>query len=107
MRAILGVSVCDAMTNISDDDPLRLKRKLKKPNEPITIDTIEDGLDRVALAMEKAGPRGEVYLPIYERLEAELAKAKERDDRLQAQEFVPHALCKNTRSRSRFRAYRR
>jgi hypothetical protein len=45
----------------------------------ITVADIETGLYRVALAMERAGKRGEVYLPIYERLEEELAALKEKE----------------------------
>lgn len=48
----------------------------------ITADTIEDALDRVALAMDKAGPQGAAYLPIYERLEAELVTVQANDNRL-------------------------
>jgi predicted DNA-binding transcriptional regulator AlpA len=70
------------MTNTSDDASPLSKRKSKKPDTPkITIDTIEDGLDRVALAMDKAGLQGAAYLPIYERLEAELEILKAKDDR--------------------------
>jgi hypothetical protein len=43
---------------------------------------IEAALDRVALAMQKAGKNGITYLPIYERLEAELAAVSEKEDRM-------------------------
>lgn len=43
---------------------------------------IEKALDRVALAMERAGKNGDVYLPIYERLESELVIEREKEDRL-------------------------
>lgn len=36
-------------------------------------------LDRVALAMHRAGKRGEVYLPIFERLESELAALQAKE----------------------------
>lgn len=45
----------------------------------ITAAAIETGLYRVALAMERSGKKGEVYLPIYERLEVELAAMKEKE----------------------------
>lgn len=46
---------------------------------PITIDTIERHLDRLAGIIDKAGNQGAVYLPIYERLETELEKLKAKD----------------------------
>lgn len=47
-------------------------------DETITVAKLEWCLDRVALAMQKAGKDGDEYLPIYERLERELVSAKER-----------------------------
>jgi hypothetical protein len=44
---------------------------------------IEAALDRLALVMERAGKRGDVYLPIYERLEEELAVVQAKDARMQ------------------------
>lgn len=43
---------------------------------PVTIERIERAMDEVALAIDMAGDRGDVYLPIFERLvqEAELAR---------------------------------
>ena len=35
---------------------------------PVTIEDIEFAMDEVALAIDMAGAKGEVYLPIYERL---------------------------------------
>jgi len=42
----------------------------------ITIETLERCLDRLAIAMERAPQGGEVYLPIFERLEAEIETKK-------------------------------
>ena len=39
---------------------------------PVTIEDIEFAMDEVALAIDMAGAKGVVYLPIYERLEREL-----------------------------------
>jgi hypothetical protein len=44
---------------------------------------IETALDRLALVMERAGKRGDVYLPIYERLEEELAVVQVKDARME------------------------
>lgn len=46
--------------------------------EPITAAEWERCLDRLALEMQRVGKRGIAYLPIYERLESEIAAAKER-----------------------------
>jgi hypothetical protein len=48
----------------------------------ITVDVLEKCLDRVALAIDQAGDKGAVYLPIYDRLEAELKALKDKEDRL-------------------------
>lgn len=59
--------------------------------EPTTAAAIETGLYRVALAMKRAGKRGEVYLPVYERLEAELAALKARQSAMTTEdEDKPH-----------------
>ena len=49
---------------------------------PITVDVLEKCLDRVALAIHQAGGKGAVYLPIYDRLEAELKTFKDKEDRV-------------------------
>jgi hypothetical protein len=36
----------------------------------------------VALAIDQAGDKGAVYLPIYDRLEAELNALKDKEDRV-------------------------
>jgi hypothetical protein len=43
---------------------------------------IEAALDRLALVMERAGKRGDLYLPIYERLEEELAIVQVKEARI-------------------------
>lgn len=48
----------------------------------ITADVLEKCLDRVALAIDQAGDKGAVYLPIYDRLEAELKALKDNEDRV-------------------------
>jgi hypothetical protein len=47
-------------------------------SKPITLAKLERSIDRVALAMRRAGKKGEVYFPIFERLESEIAAAKGR-----------------------------
>ena len=42
----------------------------------ITIDVLERCLDRLAIAMQRATQGGEIYLPIFERLEAEIEAKK-------------------------------
>jgi hypothetical protein len=44
--------------------------------EPITIDLLERCLDRLAVVMARAPQGGEVYLPIWERFEAEMEAKK-------------------------------
>lgn len=48
----------------------------------ITVDVLEKCLDRVALAIDQAGDRGAVYLPIYDRLEVELKLLKDKAERV-------------------------
>jgi len=45
-------------------------------DEPITIDLLERCLDRLVIAMKRAPQGGEVYLPIWKRLEAEIEARK-------------------------------
>ncbi len=49
---------------------------------PITVDVLEKCLDRVALLIAESGEKGAVYLPIYDRLEAELIALKAKEDRM-------------------------
>jgi hypothetical protein len=44
---------------------------------------LEKCLDRVALAIDRAGKRGAVYLPIYERIEAELDTLRAKEERME------------------------
>jgi hypothetical protein len=48
----------------------------------VTVDVLEKCLDRIALLITESGDKGAVYLPIYDRLEAELAALKAKDDRM-------------------------
>jgi hypothetical protein len=52
-------------------------------SEPITLAKLERSIDRVALAMRRAGKKGEVYLPIFERLESEIAAARAKEATLE------------------------
>jgi hypothetical protein len=38
----------------------------------ITVEALERGLDRLALAMQRAPKSGEVYLALFERIEREI-----------------------------------
>ena len=51
---------------------------------PVTIERIERAMDEVALAIDMAGDRGAVYLPIYERLERQLLTLRERQSTISA-----------------------
>ncbi|WP_315743178.1 MULTISPECIES: hypothetical protein [unclassified Bradyrhizobium] len=42
----------------------------------ITVELLERCLDRLAIAMQRAPQGGEVYLPLYERLEREIEAKK-------------------------------
>ena len=48
----------------------------------ITVAVLEKCLDRVALLITESRDKGAVYLPIYDRLEAELEALKTREDRM-------------------------
>ncbi|RZN11007.1 hypothetical protein CWO91_10315 [Bradyrhizobium genosp. SA-3] len=52
-------------------------------DNPITVARLEWCLDRLALVMHRAGKKAEVYLPIYERLESELAAFEAREAKLE------------------------
>jgi hypothetical protein len=58
--------------------PERRIRAIRKisADEPITVDVLERCLDRLAFAMQRAPQGGEVYLPLYERLEADIEARK-------------------------------
>lgn len=78
---------------------------------PVTIEDIEFAMDEVALAIDMAGAKGAVYLPIFERLERELAcrrrsltsldLARERARRLDA-ERLPHMRSPRQLSRNTY-----
>ena len=51
---------------------------------PVTIEDIEFAMDEVALAIDMAGAKGAVYLPIFERLERELLALRERQSTMSA-----------------------
>lgn len=44
----------------------------------VTVERIERAMDELALAIDMAGDKGTVYLPIYERLERELQLARQK-----------------------------
>jgi hypothetical protein len=48
----------------------------------ITTDILEKCLDRLALLIAESGDNGAAYLPIYDRLEAELAALTVKEDRM-------------------------
>ncbi|WFT91276.1 hypothetical protein QA633_23170 [Bradyrhizobium barranii] len=52
-------------------------------DEPITADLLERCLDRLAYAMHRAPMGGEVYLPIWERLESEIDALKKKEAMLE------------------------
>lgn len=49
---------------------------------PVTVERIERAMDEVALAIDMAGDRGTVYLPIFERLERELQACRAKQTTL-------------------------
>jgi hypothetical protein len=49
----------------------------------VSVEILEKCLDRVALAIDRAGKRGAVYLPIYERIEAELDTFRAKEERME------------------------
>jgi hypothetical protein len=48
----------------------------------ITVDILERCLDRMALLITESGDKGVAYLPVYERLETELAELAAKQDRM-------------------------
>ncbi|PDT64905.1 hypothetical protein CO683_35275 [Bradyrhizobium ottawaense] len=54
-----------------------------KDGDPITVATLEWCLDRLAYEMHRAPQGPEVYLPLFERLESELAVLKAKEDMLE------------------------
>ena len=54
----------------------------KKPRVEVSTEVLENCLDRLALVIDRAGKRGAVYLPIYERIETELDALRAEEDRM-------------------------
>lgn len=55
----------------------------KKICVEVSVEALEKHLDRLALAIDRAGKRGAVYLPIYERIEAELEELRAKEARME------------------------
>jgi hypothetical protein len=49
----------------------------------VSIEVLEKCLDRLALVIDRAGKRGTVNLPIYERIEAELDALRAKEERME------------------------
>jgi len=49
----------------------------------VSVEVLEKHLDRLALAIDRAGKRGAIYLPIYERIEAELDALRAKEERME------------------------
>jgi hypothetical protein len=58
--------------------PLRSKIRVEA-----SVEVLEKHLDRLALAIDRGGKRGVVYLPIYERIEAELDALRAKEERME------------------------
>jgi hypothetical protein len=59
-----------------------LERSRRVPVKVVTVEVLQQCLDRVALLIAQSGDKGVVYLPIYERLESELSLLQSQQDRL-------------------------
>jgi hypothetical protein len=49
----------------------------------LSVELVEKHLDRLALAINRAGRRGAVYLPIYQRIEAKLEELRADEARME------------------------
>jgi hypothetical protein len=49
----------------------------------VNVEVLEKHLDRLALAIDRAGKRGALYLPIYERIEAKLEELRAEEARME------------------------
>ena len=49
----------------------------------VSVEVLEKHLDRLALAIDRAGKRGEMYLSIYERIEAKLEELRAKEARME------------------------
>ncbi|WP_316233390.1 hypothetical protein [Bradyrhizobium sp. SZCCHNPS2010] len=74
-EVVLGpsdIELCvKALRNHARDGRPRAIRKISADG-PITVDLLERCLDRLALAMHRAPQGGDVYLPLWDRLEQEI-----------------------------------
>jgi hypothetical protein len=59
-----------------------LEQSRRVPVKVLTVEVLQQCLDRVALLISQSGDKGVVYLPIYERLESELSLLQSQEDRL-------------------------
>lgn len=50
------------------------------PGQPITVETLETALDRLAVIMSEAPDEGVAYLPIWHRIERELEALRGQHD---------------------------
>ncbi len=55
----------------------------QKTRDEVSIEILEKHLDRLALAISRAGKCGAMYLPIYERIEAELDALRAKEERME------------------------
>ena len=62
-------------------DRARMAGRTRGGSVAITAAVLEKCLDRVALLIAESGDKGAVYLPIYDRLEAELEALKAKEER--------------------------
>jgi hypothetical protein len=53
------------------------------PPIEVSVEVLEKHLDRLALAIDRAGKRGVMYLPIFERIEAKLEELKGKQARVE------------------------
>jgi hypothetical protein len=60
-----------------------MSRRPRQP-EPVTAERIEKALDGLAQIMVDAGAAGRAYLPLFQRLERELAEMRAVDDAMAA-----------------------
>ena len=49
----------------------------------VDVEVLEKHLDRLALAIDRAGKRGAMYLPIYERIEAKLEELRAKEAQME------------------------
>jgi len=54
--------------------------RLPRPSDPVTIEQLEKCLDILADAISKAGREGDLYFPIWERIEKEIELRRQKQD---------------------------